>query len=197
LLEKMPNLRKILVHTCCAPCLSHIAQQLEKAGFQPVVYFYNPQLFSGEEYEKRLNDIQAFCKEKGLAVTAPQFAKEEFDSLVDVYKDKDSIKYISDKDRYQRRRCNICNSLVIQKTIEQARKERIKFFTTTLLCSPYKNHEEILEVSNEKALDYRMNFYYQDFRKGYWMGRNYARNHRYYAPGYCGCEESIKERRLE
>jgi predicted adenine nucleotide alpha hydrolase (AANH) superfamily ATPase len=87
--------------------------------------------------------------------------------------------------------------MLMQKAIEQARKNKIRYFTTTLLCSPYKNHDEIIEISNEKALDYGVNFYYQDFRKGYWMGRNYARNHNADIPAYCGCLESLKERRLE
>jgi predicted adenine nucleotide alpha hydrolase (AANH) superfamily ATPase len=87
--------------------------------------------------------------------------------------------------------------MLIQKTVEQAKKRKLRYFSTTLLCSPYKNHDEIIEISNERALDYDVNFYYQDFRKGYWSGRNYARNHNVYIPRFCGCVESFKERRLE
>jgi predicted adenine nucleotide alpha hydrolase (AANH) superfamily ATPase len=189
--------KKILVHACCTACASHAFKELEKAGFMPVAFYYSPQVGEESEYEKRCEDLSNFCGEGGYAIVTPEQNLNEFDSLVDPYKDHVSIKYISDKDRYRRRRCNICYTLTIQKTIEQAKKLRIKFFTTSLLCSPYKDHDEIVEIANEKALDYNMNFYYQDFRKGYWMGRNYARNHNVHIPTYCGCLESLKERRLE
>lgn len=189
--------RKILVHTCCAACASHVFSLLAKAGFSVIAYYFNPEIDEPEEYRQRLSDLEKYCETSKFKLLAPDYEPEEFLSLTQPFKDKDSIKYITERDRYQRRRCNLCNSLIIQKTIEQAKKLKLKFFTTTLLCSPYKDHDEIVELSNEKALDYSMNFYYQDFRKGYWMGRNFARNHHFYLPGFCGCSESKIERRLE
>lgn len=189
--------KKILVHICCTACASHVFKELIKVGFAPVAFYYNPQITEANESESRLSDIKNYARENGYELIVPDPSPEEFDLLITPYKDHSSIKYISDKDRYQRRRCNICYTLSLQRTIEQAKKNRIKFFTTTLLCSPYKDHDEIIDISNEKALDYGINFYYQDFRKGYWMGRNYARNHKVHIPAYCGCPESLKERRLE
>jgi len=87
--------------------------------------------------------------------------------------------------------------MVLQKTIEQAKKLHLKYFTTTLLCSPYKDHDQLVSIANEKSLDYNLNFYYEDFRKGYWKGRNYGRNHNVYLPTYCACLESLTEKRLE
>ncbi|MFA7253222.1 MAG: epoxyqueuosine reductase QueH [Patescibacteria group bacterium] len=190
-------LKKILVHTCCALCSSHVLKQLEHAGFKVVIFFYNPQISDPEEHQKRLDDVRRICQDKDYEWIAPDLKVSDFSNLVEPYKNKQNIKYISDKDRYQRRRCNICNTLLMQKTVEQAKKARIKFFTTTLLCSPYKDHDLIIEVCNERALDYNVNFYYQDFRKGYWMGRNYGRSHDAHIPAFCGCEESREERRLE
>lgn len=162
-----------------------------------VAYFFNPQIDDPEEYEKRFSDLKRYCEENNIDFVAPEHKPSEFGDLNKPYREPGNIKYIRDTDRYRRRRCSQCNSLVIQRTIEQAKKLRIRYFTTTLLCSPYKNHDEIIEVSNDKALDYGLTFYYQDFRKGYWMGRNYAKNHGIYLPSFCGCTESKSERRLE
>lgn len=189
--------KKILVHSCCVACASHVFSQLKRSGFTVIAYFYNPEIEDKEEYERRLSDLQEYCTESKIELISEKYGAKDFSSLTECYKDSTSIKFISDKDRYRRKRCYLCNSMLIQKTIEQAKKRRLKFFTTTLLCSPYKNHDEVVEIANEKALDYHMSFYYQDFRKGYWMGRNYARNHDAHIPAYCGCLESAKERRLE
>lgn len=189
--------KKIFVHACCEACASHVFSQLIKAGFEVVAFFYNPEVDDQGEYEKRLNGLRQYCKENKIELVEENFGSTDFYASVAPFKDSSSIKYISDKDRYQRKRCYLCNSLIIEKTIELARKRRIKYFTTTLLCSPYKNHDEIIEVNNEEALNYKINFYYQDFRKGYWMGRNYARKNGAHVPKYCGCLESLKEGRLE
>lgn len=191
------SVKKILVHTCCAACASNVFSLLQKAGFLPIAFFYNPMIDDKEEHEKRLVCIRNYCQENKIKLIDFKYDSSEFEKQIEPYRDKKSLKFINDRERYKRRRCRICNSIVIQKTVEAAKAEKIKFFTTTLLSSPYKDHDEILEICNDKALDYQLNFYYQDFRKGYWMGRNYARNHDVYIPRYCGCLESTKEKRLE
>jgi len=189
--------RKILVHTCCTACASHVFSELSRAGFEVISFFYHPEIGNFEEYEKRLFDLERYCEENKYKLIVPEYEPEEFSLLIEAFKDRNSIKYITDLNRYRRRRCELCNSLAIQKTIEQTRRLKLKYFTTSLLCSPYKDHDQIIDIANEKSLDYNLNFYYQDFRKGYWMGRNYARNHRVYVSSICGCLESNKEKRLE
>lgn len=188
--------KKILIQTCCVACASHVFKELLKAGFNPVAFFYHPEM-EKEEFGKRLKDLEEYCQKHDYEMIAEEQLPSEFWDKVEPFKDHFSIKYISDKDRYIRKRCHICNSTSIQKTIETAKKLRIRYFSTTLLCSPYKNNEEILSICNEKALDYNLNFYFSDFRKGFWTGRNYARNHNTYISSFCGCNESLKERRLE
>ncbi len=189
--------KKIFVHSCCTACASHVFSELEKVGFKVVAFFYNPEIDEAQEYNQRKQGLIEYCLNNKIEFVEANYDPSDFSNLTNPFKDPASMKYISDKERYRRKRCFLCNSMVMQKTIEQAKKRRIKYFTTTLLCSPYKNHDEIVEISNEIALDYGVNFYYQDFRKGYWMGRNYARNHGVSLPAYCGCLESLKERRLE
>jgi len=187
---------KILVHTCCTACASHVFSELTKAGFEVTAFFYNPEL-EQTEYSQRLLGLRNYCDDNEVKLITPDYKPDEFNNVVAPFRDKNSLKYINELDRFRRRRCLLCNSLVLQKTIEQAKSSKVKFFTTTLLCSPYKNHDEIIEISNDKALDYELNFYYQDFRKGYWKGRNYAKNHQIISPSCCGCADSAKEGRLE
>lgn len=189
--------KKILVQTCCTACLSHVNSVLSQAGFEVVSFFYHPEIEAEDEHTQRLKDLQRFCLENKIKLIDYSYSPAKFRVAIEPFKDRNSLKYINDKERYRRRRCQICNSMVLQKTVEQAKKLKIKYFTTTLLCSPYKDHDQIVEIGNEKSLDYDLNFYYEDFRKGYWKGRNYGRNHAVYLPTYCGCSESLKEKRLE
>ena len=45
----MSNAR-ILLHTCCAPCLIHPLDLLRERGFEVVPYFYNPNIHPFREY---------------------------------------------------------------------------------------------------------------------------------------------------
>ena len=48
-------------------------------------------------------------------------------------------------------------------------------FSTTLLVSPYQNHEEIKRLGKELAKKYKLNFIYRDFRIGFREGQAKAR----------------------
>lgn len=194
----MPTTKhKILVHVCCASCASYVFSELEKENYQIVAYFYNPEIHGKAEYERRLADVKTLCEEKEIKLIVPNYDIQDFFSLLMPFQDKNSIKYITDKKRYKRKRCQLCLSLLVNKMVNQTKKLRLKHFTTTMLCSPYKDHDEIWNMSLEAAVANKLNLFYKDFRKGYWTGRNYARTHNLMIPNYCGCNESLEEGRLE
>jgi predicted adenine nucleotide alpha hydrolase (AANH) superfamily ATPase len=189
--------KKILVHVCCAACASYVFSELEKEGFTIVAYFYNPEIHGHAEYLRRLLDVKKLCEERDIKLIVPEYDIQDFFTLLMPYQDKNSIKYITDKKRYRRKRCQICITLLIKDMVEKTKSLRLKNFTTTMLCSPYKDHDEIGNLSLESAVARNLNFFYKDFRKGYWTGRNFARTHKILIPKYCGCNESLDEGRLE
>ena len=48
-------------------------------------------------------------------------------------------------------------------------------FSTTLLVSPYQNHEELKKIGEELAEKYKIKFMYIDFRIGFRDGQQKAR----------------------
>lgn len=188
---------KILVHVCCAACASHVFSELEKENFEIIAYFYHPEVHGLSEYKKRLKDVVELCRVNEIKLIAPEYDIQEYFSLLMPYQDKNSIKFISDKKRYRRKRCQLCVSLLMQHTISQTKSLHLKNFSTTMLCSPYRDHDEIWDKGLELGTQNKIEFFYKDFRKGYWSGRNYARSHDIMIPSYCGCHESSEEGRLE
>jgi hypothetical protein len=189
--------RKILVHVCCAACASYVFSELEKEDFQITGFFYNPEIHGRAEYEKRLADVKKLCENKNLELIVPEYNIQDFFSPLLPYQDKNSIKFISDKKRYRRKRCQLCLSALVGEMINKTKQLHYKYFTTTMLCSPYKDHDEIWNMSLEAAVAKKLNLFYKDFRKGYWTGRNFARTHDIMIPKYCGCNDSLEEGRLE
>lgn len=67
-------------------------------------------------------------------------------------------------------------------------------FTTTLLVSPYQNHDLLIQVAEELAEKYEVKFLYRDFRPGFREGQNEARELGLYMQKYCGCVFSEEDR---
>ena len=44
--------KKVLLHSCCAPCSSYVIEYLSKY-FKLTIYYYNPNISPYEEYLKR------------------------------------------------------------------------------------------------------------------------------------------------
>ncbi|MBQ7463753.1 MAG: epoxyqueuosine reductase QueH, partial [Lachnospiraceae bacterium] len=58
---------KLLLHVCCAPCSSYCMEYLTKY-FDMTLLFYNPNMDSSEEYEKRKAELLRLVKEAGFPV---------------------------------------------------------------------------------------------------------------------------------
>ena len=68
-------------------------------------------------------------------------------------------------------------------------------FSTTLLISPYQNHNALKQIGEEMAKKYNLTFLYRDFRPGFREGQAEARELGLYMQKYCGCvfsEENSK-----
>ena len=66
-------------------------------------------------------------------------------------------------------------------------------FSTTLLVSPYQQHDRIAQIASSKADKYGVRFEYMDFRPGFRHGQDLAREIGLYRQKYCGCIFSLEE----
>ncbi len=57
---------RVLLHACCAPCSSAIVEWLLAHGVEPVIYYYNPNIYPFEEYEKRKNESKRHAESLGI-----------------------------------------------------------------------------------------------------------------------------------
>ncbi len=171
---------KLLLHTCCGPCSIYCVDILRKMNIDFEILWYNPNIHPYKEYEARRN------------------------TLIDLYKDTD-IK-VNVKDEYgliefcrsvvnkENERCIYCYNKRIEQTVIYAKENGFDSFTTTLLISPYQNHELLKQVCEKYASKYKIEFKYIDFRQGFRQGQDKAREFGIYMQKYCGCIYSEQER---
>ena len=82
----------------------------------------------------------------------------------------------------------------MEQTAKFAAENGFDSFTTTLLVSPYQNHELLAETAERMAQRYGVTFLYRDFRPGFRDGQAKARELGFYMQKYCGCVFSEEDR---
>ena len=179
---------KLLLHTCCAPCSIQCVEALIAEEIQPHLFWYNPNIHPYTEYRSRGNSLYAFAVEKNLPLT-----------VEDEYGLRSFIKSVSSIEESEgksggKKRCTFCYRLRLKKTARFAFERGFDAFSTTLLISPYQNHELLREIGDDLAALYGIGFFYRDFRPRFREGRNQARSAGYYMQKYCGCIYSEEER---
>ncbi len=175
---------KLLLHTCCAPCSVYCIDSLRNEGIEPVSYWFNPNIHPYIEYKTRRDTLIEYSKMINLELIINEnyglreFCKEVIDDL-----DNRCSKY--------------CYRVRIEQTAKYAKENGYDAFTTTLLVSPYQNHEELKKICEEMAEKYDIKFLYRDFRPGFREGQNKARELGLYMQKYCGCVFSEEERYVQ
>jgi len=75
----------------------------------------------------------------------------------------------------------------LEEITRTAKEKGYKYFTTTLLVSPYQNHELLKDIAKEMQDKYGIEFVYYDFREGFREGQSKAKEMGIYRQKYCGC----------
>lgn len=177
-------MEKVLVQACCATCSGYSLQKLIELEYEPVLYFYNPNIFPPDEFMKRLIELQKYGdKNKYELIVDKQDANVWYDYIAG----------LEDEDEGGLR-CDRCFELRLLQTAVKAIKLDIPNFTTTLTISPHKNSNKIIEIGKRLAEKYEINFLGIDFKKedGFLKAMKIAKEENFYRQSYCGCEYSIR-----
>lgn len=169
------NEDKILLHACCAICSGYPISLLKEMGYNPIVYFCNPNLDTIEEFERRLEAQKRIC----------DFYKVRL--IVEKYNPQEYLDFVAglEKEPERGKRCDKCIELRLIKTAEKAKELGIKEFTTSLVISPHKNYERISALGKSISADYLA----IPFRKndGFLKTNNLSKELGLYRQNYCGC----------
>ena len=165
---------KLLLHTCCAPCSVYCIETLRKEGIEPTVYWFNPNIHPYMEYKQRRDCLKEYTRNIEIETIF-----EENYGLKDFCKN-----VVQDLEN----RCQkYCYPVRLEQTAKYAKENGYDSFSTTLLISPYQNHEMLIKVGEEMAKKYGLKFLYHDFRVGFREGQEKARELGLYRQKYCGC----------
>lgn len=185
--ERVPTL---LLHDCCAPCLSSVLEELCRS-FQVTVFYYNPNIMPEGEYRKRVAEVERLLSEM------PQKHPARF--IEGRYNMRRFLELACGLEREPEggARCMRCYHLRLEETAKYARAGGYDFFATTLTVSPYKNAQKLNEIGQELSGEYEVPYLPSDFKKngGYRRSIELSRLYGLYRQDFCGCPFSEAEAR--
>lgn len=189
-LLKMDSKKTLLLHSCCAPCSTHVISLL-KDYFNITIYYSNDNIYPALEYQKRLEEEIRFCKEidSNIKVIADSYQNEDFNVAIK------GLENLGEKSI----RCYNCYKLRLTKTAYKAKELGFDFFSTTLSISPYKISKWINEIGSNLEKEVKVKYLYSDFKKeeGYKDSIKLSKEYGLYRQDYCGCIYSYNERKME
>ena len=176
--EAIGAAKNLLLHVCCAPCACGVLPRVISA--RPTLYFYNPNIDTTEEFEKRLREVERLAALYDLPLLVEPYDHAEFLCAARG----------SEAAPEGGKRCEKCIRLRIEKTAEKAKSLGFTEFCTTLSVSPHKNATLINEIGFASENKTGVKWIPSDFKKrnGFYESTRISREMNMYRQSYCGCE---------
>jgi len=169
----------ILMHICCAPDATVPVVRLRAKGYEPVGFFYDPNIQPKEEYELRLDQARKLaCIENFELIVGPYEPEHWLAATREFWHEPEGGL-----------RCPRCFGVLLDAAARKTADLQIAMFTTTLLISPHKDVHVLEQVGREKGGLYGVAFLAEAFRKkdGFRESVNLSKEYGLYRQNYCGC----------
>ena len=175
--------KKLLLHSCCAPCSTRALELLADA-FQLTVYYYNPNIEPRAEYEHRLAEQARLLAMKGIPLV-----EGEWDPAPFLARAKGL-----EAEPEGGARCFLCYEMRLSGAAMYAKENGFDYFATTLTVSPHKDARKLNEIGFRLAEEMGVAFLPTDFKKrgGYQRSVALSRAYGLYRQDYCGCRYSVR-----
>ena len=208
--------RVLLLHACCAPCSSAIVEWLCAHEIEPVIFYFNPNIYPQEEYDIRKAESKRHAESLGIRWIDGDVRCQMLDvgcqmSVVSSQWSASHAEWLEamhglENEPERGSRCARCFYYRMLATAKKAQELGIPYFATTLASSRWKNLEQINAAGEKAAEDVGckmldvgckmldVHFWAQNWRKdGLQERRNtLLKEYAFYNQQYCGCEFSMR-----
>ncbi len=178
--------KKVLLHSCCAPCSGEVMEAMLASGIDFTIYFYNPNIHPLKEYEIRKHENIAFAEKHNIP-----FIDADYD--VDNWFERAKG---MEMDPERGRRCTMCFDMRFERTALYAHEHGFPVITSSLGISRWKNMNQINDCGVRAAEKYPgLQYWEYNWRKGGGSARmiEISKREHFYQQEYCGCAYSLRD----
>ncbi|MGA1819526.1 MAG: epoxyqueuosine reductase QueH [Thermoplasmatota archaeon] len=187
---------KVLLQTCCGPCLTGSRIPFEEEGMDVTGLWFNPNIHPWTEYDRRLQTLQRYVYLEPMEM----IYLDEYPLYSTLFGMINSAAAVEEwagpgMTAPQRAgRCDFCYRLRLGRAAEEAKRKDYDGYSTTLLISKHQDHDIIRRIGEEIGSETGIDFIYMDLRKYWKESLRRSKGRRMYRQPYCGCIFSEQER---
>ena len=180
----MPNAKKLLLLSCCAPCSGGVLSRAAALGLDVTLLFYNPNIYPLSEYEKRRDEQKRACAHFGIHFVELPYEPQEWERLVTGLENEPE----------RGKRCSVCFFMRLKKAAQYAKEHDFEEISSVLGVSRYKDMEQVNAAARAACAqegvvynetNWRRNGL-EEARRAVWKELNF------YSQQYCGCRFSLQ-----
>jgi predicted adenine nucleotide alpha hydrolase (AANH) superfamily ATPase len=178
--------RRVLLHSCCAPCSGEVMEAMTKVGISYTIFFYNPNIHPREEYELRKTENIRFAEKSGIAFVDADYDTDNWFARVK------GLEWEPERGA----RCTSCFDMRFERTALYAVEHEFRVFTSCLGISRWKNMEQINGCGQRAAARWPgLQYWIYNWRKKGGSSRmlEISKREQFYQQEYCGCIYSLRD----
>ncbi|MBR3631985.1 MAG: epoxyqueuosine reductase QueH [Elusimicrobiaceae bacterium] len=174
----MPE-EKLLLLSCCAPCSCGVIAALARQGRAFTVLFYNPNIDTAEEYQKRLLENKRVCERFNVPFVDLPYEPQVWQQAVQGL----------EREPERGRRCSVCFELRLARAAAYAKEQGFTHFSSVLGISRHKDLQQVNQAAAAASAKYQIPYDLTNWRKGGLeeLRRALISEMGLYKQTYCGC----------
>ena len=184
-LETPNGEKKLLLHSCCAPCAGEIMEALAASDIDTTIYFYNPNIHPKDEYELRKDENIRFAEKLGMPIIDADYDRDEWFERTKGQENEPE----------RGERCSTCFDMRFQKTAKFASENDFDIISSTLGISRWKDMNQINESGAKSSAPHKIPYWDFNWRKQGGSSRmlELSKKENFYQQEYCGCVYSLRD----
>lgn len=178
--------KKVLLHSCCAPCSGEVMEAMLASGIDYTIFFYNPNIHPRKEYELRKNENIRFAEKYKVPFIDADYDRDNWFARAKGMENEPERGI----------RCTMCFDMRFERTALYAHENGFPVITSSLGISRWKNMQQINDCGHRAAANYPELMYWDfNWRKGGGSSRmiEISKRENFYQQEYCGCVYSLRD----
>ncbi len=180
------NGKRLLLHSCCAPCAVELMEALLASNIQYTIFFYNPNIHPHKEYVIRKNENIRFAEKHNIPFIDGDYDREQWFARTEGLEDEPERGH----------RCTVCFDMRFERSALYAHQHGFDTFTSSLGISRWKNMQQINACGIRAAERFSgLHYWTYNWRKDGGSQRmiTLSKREEFYQQEYCGCVYSLRD----
>lgn len=178
--------KKLLLHSCCAPCSGEVMEAIIASGIEFTIFFYNPNIHPRKEYDIRKEENVRFAEKYNIPFIDADYDADNW------YERAKGMEWEPEKGV----RCTMCFDMRFERTALYAYENGFDIITSSLGISRWKNMNQINDCGIRAAEHYEgIKYWTYNWRKKGGSARmlEISKKEQFYMQEYCGCAYSLRD----